>query len=196
MSNTTLWHYRKAGLIPEPDQAGPARTRSYSEQVKDDILTNLPKIAAERQAKMGFTSEKAKALWQDAEYRENVRRGNADPAVRKKRSESARNSLSPEQRKAAGERSKKRWEKLKTRLWRPQNWDRWRPEDQMAGLLLIECAGISNREIGQWLDDKSRLSCPFGHSWEGALTRPGTGANWIAKIRKAVKRPAPQSTRL
>ncbi len=75
-------------------------------------------------------------------------------------------------------------------VWRPSDWNTWRPEDQMAGVLLLENPGITNAEIGQRMDERSRLRCPFGDSWERALTRPGTGANWIASIRKKLNRPA------
>jgi hypothetical protein len=81
--------------------------------------------------------------------------------------------------------------------WRPIGWDEWPPENRMIGILLIENPDLPNRQLGHMCDDVSRLKCPFpGHSWEEAFTRPGSGANWIAKLRKAVKRPAPQSRRL
>jgi DNA-binding transcriptional MerR regulator len=110
ITTTTLWRYRKLGLISEPDQAGPGNTRSYSEQQKSDILAKLPKILEENQAKAILAM---KAVWQNPELRkmclEKVKIGNADPDVRRKRSESARNAMSEEQRRAAGERSRRRW---------------------------------------------------------------------------------------
>jgi DNA-binding transcriptional MerR regulator len=110
IATTTLWRYRKLGLIPEPDQAGPGTTRSYSEQMKADILVQIPQIFAENQARAILAM---KAVLQNPELRktwlEKVRIGNADPDVRRQRSESARNAMSEEQRRAAGERSRRRW---------------------------------------------------------------------------------------
>lgn len=63
-----------------------------------------------------------------------------------------------------------------------------KPEDQMAAMLVI--TGMTNAEIGRHFDERSRLKCPWADSWERALTQPGTGANWIARIRKQLRRPA------
>jgi DNA-binding transcriptional MerR regulator len=113
---TTLWHYRKLGLIPQPDQRGPGSTGTYSEQAKSDILAKIPQIVVENRAKTWLTSEQSKARWQDPEYREKVRMGNADPRVRGQRSESARALWrNPDYRKKTriSERLRQRWNKHK-----------------------------------------------------------------------------------
>jgi hypothetical protein len=73
--------------------------------------------------------------------------------------------------------------------WRPQGFVNWPIERQMFGLLLINNPTMKNGELGQLLDD-SRLPCPFGDSWERSFTQPGSGATWMAKLRRDAKRPA------
>jgi hypothetical protein len=73
--------------------------------------------------------------------------------------------------------------------WRPSGFEDWAIERQMFGLLLISNPTMKNGDLGQLLDD-SRLPCPFGRSWEQCFTQPGSGATWMAKLRRDVRRPA------
>ena len=73
------------------------------------------------------------------------------------------------------------------KAWRPQDWDtKWSADEQFVAVTLIETPTISNSEIGIRLD-QSRFPCPFGGMWEESLTEPGSGANWIYRLRKRLK---------
>jgi hypothetical protein len=109
-------------------------------------------------------------------------------------SEGLKRSYTPERRKKISDWATtfnaEREAKIKVG-WRPDDWndwEKWPADRKMVGLMLIENRLLTNTEIGQILDE-SRLPCPFGNgrdgnSWERALTSPGTGANWILKVRK------------
>lgn len=76
--------------------------------------------------------------------------------------------------------------------WTPPGFESWPIERQIFGLFLLQNPDTTNRELGQLLDD-SRLINPFGKDpWERSLTEPGSGATWLAKLRKSVRRPAPR----
>jgi hypothetical protein len=101
-------------------------------------------------------------------------------------------AATPGKREAARQRTARyrlRQQKKLAKAWRPDGWEKLSADEQMVVLMLIENPTISNREIGIRLDD-SRLRCPWGDSWERQLMKPGSAANWIAKIRGIVGLPA------
>lgn len=73
--------------------------------------------------------------------------------------------------------------------WRPADW--WaRPGDyRVIATELMAKDSISNRELGKRLDAIHLIKCPYGESWEEALSGPGRAANRVSEVRKWMKRP-------
>jgi hypothetical protein len=78
---------------------------------------------------------------------------------------------------------------LKAAHWRPKDW--WdRPGDyRVIAAELMAKTYMSNKELGKRLDANKIVKCPYGDSWEEALSGPGRAANRISEIRKWIKRP-------
>jgi predicted transcriptional regulator len=98
----------------------------------------------------------------------------------------------PEKRQAASDRLTKRHAEQKAKLaaaWRPADWWQKPVDDRIVATELLAKDYMSNKELGRRLDSSRLLNCPYGQTWELALSGPGRAANYVTEVRKWVNRP-------
>lgn len=72
---------------------------------------------------------------------------------------------------------------------RPSDWWGRSVDARIIATELLAKDYMSNKELGRRLDSSRLLKCPYGDSWESALSAPGRAANYVTEIRKWIKRP-------
>lgn len=78
--------------------------------------------------------------------------------------------------------------------WRPPTWYSKPLEWRIIGTELLSCGYMSNKDLGTRLDASRIIRCPYGPSWEDALSsdkkkQSRAAFNLISDIRKWINRP-------
>ena len=88
------------------------------------------------------------------------------------------------------DRSRKKGRALRARAAKlPDDWYDVPIKYRIIATELFSKSTMSNRELGKRLDGSQLIECPYGHNWETVLTKPGSAANFVWKVRTWINRP-------